>query len=113
MRSDLAALIPPLVIAAAFIAGVVALLRREMAPRRGRARPGQAKSPPGGHSEMKPGQMLGQIPYETQNTDDDGSADNSANGDVVVSGGTDPSERAQGRSLGPVHEDGPPARHSG
>lgn len=34
MRSDLAALTPPLVMAVAFIAGVVALLRREMAPRR-------------------------------------------------------------------------------
>lgn len=34
MRSDLAALTPPLVMALAFIAGLVALLRREMAPRR-------------------------------------------------------------------------------
>ena len=33
---DLAALTPPLVMAVAFIAGVVALLRREMAPRRRR-----------------------------------------------------------------------------
>ena len=35
MRTDLAALTPPLVMAAAFIAGVVALLRSQMAPRRG------------------------------------------------------------------------------
>ncbi len=34
MRNDLAALTPPLVMAVAFIAGVVVLLRREMAPRR-------------------------------------------------------------------------------
>jgi hypothetical protein len=109
MRSDLAALIPPLVIAAAFIAGVVALLRREMAPRRrGRARPGPAQSPAGMHSEMK----QRQIPHETQNRDDDGSADNSANDDVVVSSGTDPSGCTQGGSLGPVHEDGPPAQHT-
>jgi hypothetical protein len=37
MWNDFAALIPPFVVAAAFIAGVVALLRREMAPRRRRA----------------------------------------------------------------------------
>jgi hypothetical protein len=109
MRSDLAALIPPLIIASAFIAGVVALLRREMAPRRGRVPPGRAQSPAGMHSEME----QGQIPHETHNSDDDGSVDNSANGDVAVSSGTDPSGRAQDRSLGPVHEDGPPAQHTG
>ena len=109
MRSDLAALIPPLVIAAAFIAGVVALLRREMAPRREtRPRPGQPQSPPGMDSEMR----QHQIPHETQNSDADGSADNSANDDVVVSSGTDPAGCAQDGSLGPVHEDGPPAQHT-
>jgi hypothetical protein len=109
MRSDLAALIPPLVIAAAFIAGVVALLRREMAPRRpGGTRPGRAQSRPGAHTEMK----RRQIPHETQNSGDDGSADNSMNDDVVVSSGTEPSGCAQDGSVGPVHEDDPPAQHT-
>lgn len=105
MRSDLAALIPPLVIAAAFIAGVVALLRREMAPRRqAKTRP-ETPAPPGRRSAMK----QRQIPHETRNGDgEDGSADNSANGDVVVSNDTDPSGRAHDRSLDPVHEDSPP-----
>jgi hypothetical protein len=37
MRNDLAALIPPFVVAVVFIVGVVAFLRREMGPRRRRA----------------------------------------------------------------------------
>lgn len=37
MRNDFAALIPPFVVAAAFIVAVAAFLRREMAPRRRRA----------------------------------------------------------------------------
>ncbi len=37
MRNDFAALIPPFVVAVAFIVGVVVFLRREMAPRRRRA----------------------------------------------------------------------------
>jgi hypothetical protein len=54
MLTDLAALTPPLVMAAAFIAGVVVLLRREMAPRRrGRIdRPEDADSVNGSHGEM-------------------------------------------------------------
>jgi len=75
VRTDLAALIPPLVIAAAFIAGVIALLRSEIAPRRRRRR-GDSQLPSATGSEMK----HGQIPSGRQNGDgEDGSADNSAN----------------------------------
>ncbi len=54
MRSDLAALTPPLVMAAAFIAGVIALLRREMAPRRRR---GMTQSPQSGAPRDPPGEI--------------------------------------------------------
>ena len=75
VRTDLAALIPPLVMAAAFIAGVIALLRSEIAPRRRRRR-GDSQLPSATGSEMK----HGQIPSGRQNGDgEDGSADNSAN----------------------------------
>jgi hypothetical protein len=54
MRTDLAALTPPLVMAAAFITGVVVLLRREMAPRRrgGPGQPGGFDSAADPHGEM-------------------------------------------------------------
>ncbi|MGE5291536.1 MAG: hypothetical protein ACM3ML_30900 [Micromonosporaceae bacterium] len=105
MRSDLAALIPPLVIAAAFIVGVVALLRREMAPRRQVKMRPETRAPLGMRSAMN----QRHIPHETRNGDgEDGSAENSANGDVVVSNGTDRSGRAHDRSLDPAHEDSPP-----
>ena len=54
MLTDLAALTPPLIMAVAFIAGVVALLRSEMAPRRrGQMTPPDGTGSPGNpHGEM-------------------------------------------------------------
>jgi hypothetical protein len=77
VRADLAALIPPLVMAAAFIAGVIALLRSEMTPRRrNRIQPGNTELPSATRSEMR----HRQIQSGSQNCDgEDGSADNSAN----------------------------------
>jgi hypothetical protein len=55
MLTDLAALTPPLVMAVAFIAGVVFLVRREMAPRRrgGMDHPEDADSRSGPHGEIQ------------------------------------------------------------
>jgi hypothetical protein len=54
MLTDLAALTPPLVMAVAFIAGVVFLLRREMAPRRrGIDQPEDPDSRSGPHGEIQ------------------------------------------------------------
>jgi len=44
MWQDLAALIPPLVVCAGFIVGLVLLLRREMAPKRRAARNARRRS---------------------------------------------------------------------
>jgi hypothetical protein len=110
MRSDLAALIPPLVIAAAFIGGVVALLRREMAPRRPAGMRPESEAPP----SMGTAEKQRQIPDETRNGDDEGrSADNFPNGDVAVSNGTDASGSVHDRSLDPAHEDSPPTAPRG
>jgi hypothetical protein len=97
MRSDLAALTPPLVIAVAFIAGVVALLRREMAPRRrGRAKPSpESGAPAGPHGEPgSPGftQMRG----GPQNADGEpASDDNSAGNDRAGFGAQDLPDHAE------------------
>jgi hypothetical protein len=80
MRTDLAALTPPLVMAAAFIAGVVVLLRREMAPRRSmkisQAEDSDALNDP--HGEMAP-PVLTQTEAGRQNGGEPASGDNSAN----------------------------------
>ena len=65
MLADLAALTPPLVMAVAFVAGVVFLLRREMAPRRR----GGMDQPPGPDSLNSPhGEM--ESPVFTQSRGD-------------------------------------------
>lgn len=45
MWSDLAALIPPLVVCVAFLIGVAMLLRREMSPKRRAEREARRRSP--------------------------------------------------------------------
>jgi hypothetical protein len=82
MRSDLAALIPPLVMAAAFVAGVVALLRREMAPRRRRHKepPQQLADLPVGERGAEPGADREAPPVRSSHGAQDRSAENSPSG---------------------------------
>ncbi len=79
MRSDLAALTPPLVMAAAFIAGVVALLRREMAPtrRRHKKRPQQADLPLAADTDATSPERGQTLPVRHSRHGEDGSGDNS------------------------------------
>jgi hypothetical protein len=98
---DLAALTPPLVMAVAFIAGVVVLLRKEMTPRRrdemrlpdemDLTRP---ETPPAGHSQMIPGPPIGD--------GGDGYADNSSNSDVSASGRREPPRHGGDAADGPT-----------
>jgi hypothetical protein len=88
MLTDLAALTPPLVMAAAFIAGVVILLRREMAPRRrdGNDQPegaGSLKSP---HREMAPRAFTQDRGGSRKGHGQPASGDNSANNHAAGSG---------------------------
>ncbi len=111
MRNDLAALTPPLVMAVAFIAGVVALLRREMAPRRrgGMTQPEETDWPRDPHGEMTSPEYS-QMPGGRQNGDGDGtSGDNSANNDAVGSAMRDLPDREDDGVISPASEDQPPA----
>ncbi len=82
MRSDLAALIPPLVIAVAFIAAVLALLRREMVPRRRghMAPPGRPDLPVDEEGQVTSGERAQTRARRRSGDGDEGSADNSAMG---------------------------------
>jgi hypothetical protein len=89
MLKDLAALTPPLVMAVAFIAGVVALLRSEIAPRRRltKRQSEETGSPPDPHSEMTTTADCAQMPGMWQNGDrESASDDNSAETDAAGSG---------------------------
>jgi hypothetical protein len=86
---DLAALTPPLVMAVAFIAGVIALLRKEMAPRRrGEMGPPDELDLPrsemtlSADSQMMRGARIGDV--------EDDCSDNSSNQDVSTSSRREP-----------------------
>jgi hypothetical protein len=95
MLNDLAALTPPLVMAVAFIAGVVALLRSEIAPRRrlNKTQSEETDPPPDPHSEMTTADCA-QMPGMWQNRDrESASDDNSAENDAAGSGLRDLQDR--------------------
>lgn len=105
MRNDFAALIPPFVVAVAFIVGVAALLRREMAPRlRRRARADSSADMPRTGAAGSSGRQ--------QPAQPDQPADGSAGADTgdaggAVSGGSR-GGTADARSSDPVAQDRPP-----
>jgi hypothetical protein len=87
MRNDLAALIPPFVVAAAFIAGVAVLLRREMAPRlrRRRGEDGSADMPGTGPA---PSSVRHQLRQQDQSADDTSGTDSGSPRSCRTSGGS-------------------------
>jgi hypothetical protein len=110
MRSDLAALTPPLVMAVAFIAGVVALLRREMAPRRRDRMVQQDETVlPAGPDGETTSPEYAQMPGGAQNgAGKDRSDGNSGNSDVAGCGTQLLSDKDDD-VINPVSEDHPPA----
>jgi hypothetical protein len=88
MRTDLAALTPPLVMAVAFIAGVVVLLRHEMAPRRrgGIGQPEDSDSLNDPHDEMAPPAFTQAQGRRQKGDGEPASDDNSANNHAAGSG---------------------------
>ena len=108
MLTDLGALTPPLIMAVAFIAGVVALLRREMAPRRRgqMTSSGGTGSPGAPHGEMTPpecARMAGRPPGK------DGSDGNFVTSDVAGSGTQDPLDTTDDGVISPASEGHLPA----
>lgn len=98
---DLAALTPPLVMAVAFIAGVVVLLRKEMAPRRrdeisapDEMDLAQGGMMPPGYGPMTPGPHI--------RDDEDRCSDNSSNRDISASGRLEPPRRGDDAADGPT-----------
>ncbi len=113
MRTDLAALTPPLVMAAVFIAGVVALLRREMSPRRrGRMTPpDETGSSRGPHGETMSARYTAMPGGQQNSPGKDRSDNNSGNTDVAGCGTQDLSQSADDSVINPAPEDRPPASH--
>ncbi len=110
MRTDLAALTPPLVMAAAFIAGVVVLLRHEMAPRRrGRiGEPEDSGSPNRPPDEMAPPVSTQARSGRQKDGGEPASGDNSARNHAAGSGVLDLPGREDDGGIGRA-EGQPPA----
>ena len=111
MLTDLAALTPPLIMAVAFIAGVVALLRSEMAPRRrGQMTPPDGTGSPGDpHGEMTSPEYA-RMTGRPQNGDVKDSSDgNSGTGEAAGSGTQDLPDSVDDDVISSASEDHPPA----
>ncbi|HUK70347.1 MAG TPA: hypothetical protein VLW50_16575 [Streptosporangiaceae bacterium] len=113
MRSDLAALTPPLVMAVAFIAGVIALLRREMSPRRrGRITQLDENDPSAGpYGTETTSAGYAPMPGDEQNSTGKPSDNNSGNSRVAGCGAQDLPEGADHDVINPASEDHRPASH--
>lgn len=116
MRNDFAALIPPFVVAVAFIVAVAVFLRREMAPRRRRARSDRRPDLPGTGAAGTSGQrrqprpdQAGEDGAEIDDGDDDGTDSGFAGGgDTGVHSSDASSDASSDRSSGVVAQEPPP-----